>query len=222
MKQLKNRLDIIKESKLVWWAVVAWGWIFYLRQYASNRALWADEASLATNLVNRTFWGLTQQMDHHQAAPVGFLFIEKFFITIFGNKEYFLRLFPFLAGLLSVYFIYRLARDHFGTWGLLAVFLVASNSWLSYYASEVKQYGVDVFVALGLTFLAMKCFKSPAHQKAFLWLGIAGGVAVWISHISIFILAGIGITLMFEKVFHKKQIPFSWLLALAAGWLISF
>src|SRR5215211_1338374 len=222
MSQLQNWLGALKESKLAWWVTVAWGWIFYLRQYASNRALWADEASLAINLVNRTFWGLTQPLDHHQAAPVGFLFIEKFFINIFGNKEYSLRLFPFLAGILSVYIIYRLARDHFGLWGILAVFLVASNNWLSYYASEVKQYGIDVFVALGLTFLATNCLKTSAHKREFLWLGIAGIVAVWISHVSIFILAGIGITFTFEKVFYKKQIPFSWLLALAAGWLISF
>ena len=44
---------------------------------------------------------LTQLLDYHQAAPIGFLFIEKLSILVFGNHDYIMRLFPLLAGILA-------------------------------------------------------------------------------------------------------------------------
>jgi len=71
---------------------------------------WVDEASLALNIVNRTFSELTIPLDYNQGAPIGFLFIEKFIILILGNKDYILRLFPIISGMLSVYLIYLIAK----------------------------------------------------------------------------------------------------------------
>jgi len=44
--------------------------------YIENRSLWDDEASLALNIVYKNFSELTQVLDYHQAAPIGFLFIR--------------------------------------------------------------------------------------------------------------------------------------------------
>lgn len=222
MDQLWNRLGSFLESKAIWWALIVAGWILYMRQYLANRALWSDEASLALNLVHRSFAGLTQPLDYHQAAPVGFLFVVKFFLVSLGNNEYVLRLFPLLAAFLSLYIVYRLARQYLGTAGLVALLLIAGNIWLSYYASELKQYGVDVFIALLLIFLGMNCAGEAARARDFIWLAVAGILAVWISHVSIFILAGVGMTLVIERVLGKSRLPFWWLLALGAGWLLSF
>ena len=40
---------------------------------------------------------------HRQVAPIGFLLVEKFFVTCFGSGEYALRLFPLLSFIGAVY-----------------------------------------------------------------------------------------------------------------------
>ncbi|MBN1453445.1 MAG: glycosyltransferase family 39 protein [Anaerolineales bacterium] len=222
MQQTRDRLKLRMPSDVIWWLVVALGIVLRLRQYLLNRSLWEDEASLAVNLVNRNFGELTQLLDYHQAAPIGFLFIEKLSITLLGNHDYILRLFPLFAGILATYLIYRIARASFGTVGLFAVFVFAISWWLVHYSSELKQYGSDVMVALLLVFLAGKCLEENGQAKDFLWLGIAGTLTIWVSHPSIFILAGIGLVLALAKLTRKDFAPWAWILGLGIGWSASF
>ena len=125
----KHKLPSIK-SDFLWWGIILLGIFLRLRQYLLNRSFGADEASLALNLVARNFHELTQLLDYHQAAPIGFLFIEKLSILIFGNHELTMRLFPVLAGIISIYLLYKIARASFGMAGLFSVFIF-SISWSS-------------------------------------------------------------------------------------------
>lgn len=206
----------------IWWLVVAIGIVLRVRQYLVGPSLWADEASLALNLVNRSFVELTQLLDYHQAAPVGFLFIEKLSILIFGNHDYIMRLFPLFAGILAVYLIYKIARASFGTAGLFAVLMFSIGWWLVRYSSELKQYGSDVMVALLLVYLAIKCLREGAQKEDFLTLGIAGAIVLWISHPSVFIMTGIGVVLVLEKFGRKTYVPWAWILGIGVVWLASF
>ena len=78
------------------------GLTFRIAHYCSNRSLWFDEAQLALHIVNRSFSGLTQPLDNMQGAPIGFLMIEKAFVSSLGNADYVLRLFPLLSGCVSL------------------------------------------------------------------------------------------------------------------------
>src|SRR5688572_4366681 len=53
-------------------AVLAIGVLLRLVQYAANRSLWLDEASLALNFFDRGFGQLFTPLGYHQAAPAGF------------------------------------------------------------------------------------------------------------------------------------------------------
>lgn len=217
-----NRRKSVLKPELIGWCIVILGLILRVRQYLANRSFWGDEASLAINIVSRSFAGLTKPLDYHQAAPIGFLFIEKLFIILFGNKDYILRLFPLISGILAIYLIYRIALDYFGVAGIFAILMFALNSWLTFFSSELKQYGSDVVVTLLLVYLSTRCLKKDPQIKDIIWLGVAGVVTIWISHIAVFILAGIGLALVLEKYVQKKHIPFIWLLRLGAAWLITF
>jgi hypothetical protein len=222
MSRFWDRLKASSKLDWLWWGIVLLGIILRLRQYLSNRSFWADEASLAVNIANRSFSGLLGLLDYQQAAPIGFLFVEKTLITIFGNHDYVLRLFPLFAGVLSTYLIYRIAHDHFGIAGMFAVLLFAISWGLIYYSSELKQYISDVMVAVLLIFLAGNYLRANARGSDFLKLGIVGAVVIWISHPSVFILAAIGVALVYEKLFRAKHIPFPWIFGLGAAWLASF
>ncbi len=222
MQATWKRVQAFMKTDYLWWGIILLGTALRLRQYLLNRSLWADEASLAVNLVTRNFSGLTRLLDYHQAAPIGFLFIEKLAIVIFGNHDYIMRLFPLFAGILAVYLIYKIARASFGTFGLFAVSILSIGWWLVYYSSELKQYSSDVMVALLLVYLALNCLKENVQAKDFLILGIVGAIVIWISHPSVFIMVGIGLVLVLEKFTRKEYAPWTWILAIGIGWLASF
>jgi hypothetical protein len=222
MQATWKRVQAFIKADYLWWGIVLLGTALRLRQYLLNRSLWADEASLAVNLVTRDFSGLTRLLDYHQAAPVGFLFIEKLSIVIFGNHDYIMRLFPLFAGILATYLIYKIARASFGNFGLFAVSILSISWWLVYYSSELKQYSSDVMAALLLVYLAINCLKEDVQAKNFLILGIVGAIMIWISHPSVFIMVGIGLVLVLEKFTRKEYAPWTWILAIGIGWLASF
>lgn len=221
MQRLQDPFQRLTQPIYLWWFLVITGIILRLRQFLVGRSLWADEASLAYNLANRTFFGLTQPLDYEQGAPIGFLFIEKLFVTVLGNRDQIMRLFPLFSGIIALYLFYRIARAYVKG-GPLAVFLFASGWSLIYYSSEVKQYSSDVMTGLLLVFLAGRCLKENVQAKDFLLLGISGAVAIWISHPSAFILAGIGLALFVATMTGNPRVPVPWLAALAAMWIFSF
>ena len=222
MQKIRERIQSIKIFDYLWWGILLFGIFLRIYLYFRNRSLWQDEASLAMNLVHRSFGELTQALDYYQAAPIGFLFTEKFFISIFGPYDYVMRFFPLLSGILAIYFIYRFAQAHIGSAGLFAL-AITSVSWsLVYYASELKQYSSDVMVTSLLLFLAGNSFKRKTEAKDFFLLGFVGSLIIWISHPSVFILGGIGLALFFEKLTRKEYAPWGWILGIGASWLLSF
>jgi len=206
------------------------GFLLRLRQYLTGRSLWLDEAMLALNIVNRDFVSLFKPLDYDQGAPIGFLLVEKTFNLIFGRNELSLRLFPLLIGLASLWMFCLLLKQitsGVGLWVALALF--AFNPRLIYYSSEVKQYIVDVAVTIGLLLVAAPLFESkrpdkspedlPGSGKGFFWLGLAGLFALWFSHPALFMLAGIGITLVILNL-RKRDLSSLWLTtAMGALWL---
>jgi hypothetical protein len=218
-----NLAKLTKKAEIFWWGCMLVGVVLRLQQYFLNNSFWADEASLALNLVTRTFGQLTQPLDYQQGAPIGFLFIEKFSMVMFGNNEYMLRLFPLITGILAIYLLYRIAKEYFGMSGLFAMTAFCVGWDLIYYSSELKQYSTDVAIALLLVYLAVRLINSETAQaRDFILLGAIGVIAIWISYPSFFILAGIGITFLVEKTLRRNSAPLAWIFALGVAWLVSF
>jgi len=187
--------------------------------YLLNRSLWVDEAMLAVNIVSRTFVGLLQPLEYDQGAPVGFLLAQKVVASLFGNRDIVLRLIPFLAGCLSVPLVYVVAKRSSRGWSpLVALSLFSLSPTLIYYSSEVKQYSTDVLMALLLLLVAQETFRERSKRGTLLALGIAGALAMWISHPALFILAAILLTLALVLLVRRDVHRLSWLLGIAAAW----
>jgi uncharacterized membrane protein len=159
----RRGLSIIQLGALV---IIVFGLTLRTAQYLADRSLWMDEAMLALNIADRSFVELMQPLDYDQGAPVGFLLIQKLMIQALGNKDYVLRLFPLLAGLLSLYLIYRVAdRYTSGVAVIPALALFAVSGPLVHYASEAKQYSSDVAICLLLLFVAAGCLGTEGSPK---------------------------------------------------------
>lgn len=197
------------------------GIILRLRQYLTGRSLWVDEAMLALNIVERGFAGMFQPLDYDQGAPIGFLLVEKMFNVVLGKHELALRFFPLLVGLISLGLFYLLLRRITSGAGLIvALALFAFNPRLIYYSSEVKQYILDVAVTILLLLIAAPLFKAAPQRKEYIWLTIAGLLALWFSHPALFVLAGIGLALVFLALQRRDYSNLRFILGMGVLWIL--
>ena len=68
-------------------------------QWLRGAPLWVDEEMIALNLRDRTFSELSGPLWLSQAAPLGWMFVERATMLTFGTGELSLRLLPLLFGI---------------------------------------------------------------------------------------------------------------------------
>ena len=204
-------------------ALIGFGILVRLVQYLHNRSLWADEAVLALNIVNRSYLELLQPLDYDQGAPLGFLMVEKLAVQVFGNNEYALRLFPLLSGIASLFLFYELAKRCIQPKAIpIGLALFASLQPFVYFSSEVKQYSSDVAIALLSCLIIMQMNTKKltlGHLAAF---GIVGATAIWFSHPAIFVLAGVGTSYFIINFYKKNFLNVTKILIVYLIWILSF
>ncbi len=178
------------------WLAVTAGAGLRLARFLGDRSLRGDEAALAVNILGRSARSLLGRLDFNQAAPAGFLLLEKGVTALLGDGEPALRLVPLVAGIAALALFLPLARRTLGPWaGVSAVAFFAATWRPIFYAAEVKQYTLDLLVTVTALLLAMPLLEEAPAPRRWWLLGGFGAVAVWLSHPSPFVLAGIGLTL---------------------------
>ena len=191
-------------------------------QYSSGRSLWLDEAMLALNIVNRTYAELIKPLDYHQGAPLGYLYLQKSAIVIFGKTDFVLRLISFVAGAASLFLVYHLSQRVVSQKaGLIALGFFSILTPLVYYASEVKPYASDVAITLLLLLVALR-YLGDRSPRNIIMLAFAGLVALAMSYPAIFMMAGIGVCLLFDSILEKKIHTFLSMILILSIWLSFF
>jgi len=199
------------------------GIVLRLRQYLANRSLWLDEAALAINIKEKGFHGLLQPLEFSQAAPVGFLYLEKLSSIIGGVNEFSLRFFPLLSGLLILPVSFLLYKQLMGkTAALIGLWLIAISWPLIYYSSEVKQYSFDVLAAVSLFYFYLTYSDFYNRNKAFIVLGMMGIIWVWLSNITIIVLLSIMVFEGIQFLRLKDRNRLMYFSGIVVLWVISF
>jgi hypothetical protein len=170
-----------------------------LEHYLTRRSLWLDEAMLANNIVGRGYGDLLRRLDNDQAAPAGFLWLERLCVQVLGTNEYALRLIPLIAGVAVLPLVWSITRRNLGEpAAAAATAFVALSPMGIRYSTEVKQYSSDAFVVLAV--IAVVCMIAGNLTVRRAWLFAAtGAVAVWISHPAWFAVAVGGLVLARTK-----------------------
>jgi hypothetical protein len=150
--------------------------------WARARSLWLDEEMLAGNLRSRDFGGLTGALSDGQAAPLGWLWLERAMVGIFGYGEQALRLVPMLFGVGGVILAYAFGRRRLNGAGTLAlVTLVSFNAANLNYGDQVKHYSADMFWALLLIAAAFWLLDDLGSPRRWVtWWSLAA-VGSWLS-----------------------------------------
>lgn len=175
---------------------VLFGFVVRAAQYAADRSFWHDEASLVLNIRNKTAAQLLGRLDFNQAAPPLFLLAEHGVFRELGGSEYALRLLPLACGLASVLIFALLARRVLPSpWDALAAALFALSDLLVWHAAEAKPYGVDVFFATLLLWLAIGTRPGISEARRLARVAVAAVVGVLMSYTAVLVFAGISLAL---------------------------
>lgn len=218
-----SRLSSSLYSTTCNWLILAIGVLLRTAQFLYNRSLTEGEAALALNIVQRSYSELLKPLDYVQAAPVGFLIIQRWALNMFGNSEYSLRIIPLIAGITSLFLFYRLAKQILNEKGLtISLILFTVCDHLIYFSSEVKQYSTDVFFTLIILLSAYLVIKKHLNIKYIIIFGIVGGLSYWFSHPALFIFSGAIIVLLLCVIEEKNWNALFWLISAGVISLISF
>ena len=223
METPKYRRCSIKSISFIF---IGWGLALRLIQFFSGRSLWADEAKISLNILNRSYVELTQVLDYNQVAPIGFLWIEKLATQLLGPNEFALRLFPLLSDIISLFLIYYLAKRYLHPLAIaISVAFFACHRELIYYSSEIKQYSSDVGISLLVLAIIHSASNRLKKSQVFLF-SIVGAIAVWFSHPSVFVLAGVLFSAIIPQVIRhikdKESLHLLGWLIVCSVWTISF
>ena len=218
MSYLKAILEKKNTVKIFCLLIAFLGVCLALIQYFLNRSLWFDEAALAINFIEKDFFQLVSPLSPNVSAPIGFLIVEKLLAIIFGHNEMALRLLPLCCYLASIPFVFGFAIQLFPTKNVAflstAIFSI-TNSVLRY-SSEVKNYSIDVFIAVTLIYVALT-FTFKNKRDSF-YLALIGAVAIWFSNVSIIFLLTISLYIVYTESVKKNYLPILSIIP----WVISF
>jgi predicted membrane-bound mannosyltransferase len=175
-----------------WWLmllVVAVGIGLRCMQAFEDRALWLDEAMLALNVRRLSLTELCGPLQYDQAAPVGFLWLQKLASYVASDAEISARIVPWAAGCLGLILFAKLIFNTTGPVALLAVTAMAFSPTLICYSGEAKQYSLDVLCTVWALSAGLRWMQFPTRTSA-VRAAILCAVAPWLSHAGVFFFAG--------------------------------
>jgi uncharacterized membrane protein len=212
----KNIYDNIVQYNVIICIILSLGTALRLFHYFYNRSLWMDEIYLCSSFSHLGYADLaTKILDYDQKAPIGFLWLVKLSVNLFGYHEMSLRLIPLIAGITAMFIFVRVVRYFLQPWArVLAISIFAFSPALIYHSVEIKQYSMECLATVVALYLLIRYKDSPLWKDKICW-GILGAVTLWFSFSVIFILAGIacGISLNYLikknwKLFFISAVPF--------------
>ena len=203
-------------------AAILVGSTLRIAHFWDRGAFWGDEAALAYNLLDRSYSQLTRPLDLFQAAPIGFLMIEKLIGNRAGMDENILRLPPLVAGIASLVICSLSFRSLFGPRvAAIATLFLALSPELIRYSCELKPYTLDAAISLSLFSLFAHLPHKPRLKNLWL-LATVGTIAPWFSLPSVFVLAGLGGCLLSRAATRGDRPRLLMPVALATLWAASF
>jgi hypothetical protein len=203
-------------------AVITLGIALRLSDYLRNYSLNHDDICLALNLIQRDAAGLMRTLDFDQAAPLGFLWMERLVVVAIGYHERALRLLPLLFGCAALPLMWRVAIELMPDFeAIIALGLFAFSQALIEAGAQVKPYSLDLLAALVILAVCLPLLGEAIERGQLIVAGTAGSLLLWFSFPAVFVLAGMGGVIAATGVFDYRVGRLRRLLGVLVAWTIS-
>jgi hypothetical protein len=209
-------MESLRGKLLVPLAVILLGAGLRVGVFLVNRSLSIDEAALCRILIERSWTGLVGPLDYAQVEPPGFLFVQKSALSLFGNSEAALRLFPLLCGIGSLWLMWAVLRRIVTLLPtVIGLTLFAVSPSLIDYSARAKQYSTEVAASIVVLLVAINLFRGQATTKRAFWLGALGALMSAFSFSVVFMLIAAAATSAIAAMRNREV---AWPLLIAAAW----
>ncbi len=209
-------------SHAAWW-LVGLGICLRLITFARNHELCFDEGSLWGNIAGVPIYRFSSELSGDQLAPFGFLIGERSLVSLFGPFRLVGRVIPLLCGLAALLLYGSLVQKALrGRGALIALSLFALSDDLIYYSSEVKQYSLDVAIAVALSLATLHVIDRPVSARIGWGMALGAIATPWFSFPSVFIIAGCGLALVLTSFVAGRLRDAAIWCAIGAAWGVSF
>jgi hypothetical protein len=133
----------------------------------AGRPLWLDEEMIALNVRDRSLGELAGPLWLNQAAPLGWLWLVRASVVVFGTGERALHLVPVLFGIGTLVTAWWVGRRWLTPAGAAALaVLCAFGDFLWYFATQLKHYSADACGAFVVAAAAAWAIDAPAADAA--------------------------------------------------------
>jgi hypothetical protein len=243
----------VRATRLAEWAAPALavvGAALLVIQWSHGRMLWLDEEMIAINIRDRSLAALAGRLSLGQAAPYGWLVLQRAALLTAGSGERALRFAPMAFGIATLGVAVWIGRRWMTPWGATAlVFLCAFGQWISFHALELKHYSADVCFGLLLPALAAWAVARPfvtgltpdncqgncqgsdplqMRRRTAIWWGVAAA-SQWVSNGALFVappsaLLIVAVTLRrfgWREAVHTAAPGVVWLGSFAANYIVA-
>lgn len=220
----RDRITLIERLPVL---IAAVGAIVLVVQWADGRMLWLDEEMIAINIRDRTLGQLTGALSLGQAAPYGWLAVQRLIFVVAGGGERALRFLPMLFGVGTLATAVWIGRRWMGAAGAASLaFLCATGQWLAFHALELKHYSADACFALLLPALAVRAVEprpdGSLHRRRILaWWG-AAIVAQWLSNGALFVAPACVMAMLYAAAGKQGSRGALAIAAPGVAWLAAF
>lgn len=144
----------------------------------SGVSIWLDEAMLALNLKNQSFFELASPLPlYGQSAPLGYLLSSKVFAWALDYSQASFRVASVVANIVFAVAAFRLLDRLAGRPAAIVGFIFASLSLtMLHYSIEVKHYMAEVAATAVMMSLALNAVRDELSSRSLvmIWLGFSG------------------------------------------------
>lgn len=206
------------------WILIFLGCVLRLGLYLDNRSFSSAEAMLPLHVIDKPLGDIMDPLVRREATgAIGFILIEQVVVRAIGGSEYALRLVPLLAGILSVFLFYVLARRCLDPPALvISVALFAFSFRLILYSTVAKQYSLEVAISILVWLVILDSLSGGLSWGRAALLGGIGGVSIWLSNSVPLVLAGAGTVLGVWYAMQKRWTSLGRLALVCILWLASW
>lgn len=143
-----NWARILRSPDTWTWLALALGIGLRIYHFFRSMPIWHDEAALILNVLDKGYAELLGPLHFHEAAPPGYLWLEKTMSLWFGDGVWALRAPSFIAGCLTLVVFTCLARRWLRPASVpWAVFFMACADRVLWHCCEAKPYVFDILAA---------------------------------------------------------------------------
>lgn len=203
--------------------IIIFGIYLRVNQYLQNRNLWLDECFFAFSVFDNDLFNNLQLQKYNQLSPLGFVFIEKFIVSLFGHSEYALRFFPLICGIASILLFYRLLKYFYsGIALIIPLSLFSFSSQLIYFSSEAKQYSSDVLITILLVLTGLKLQDKNTNNTLKNLILYSSVFYIFFSLTSVFTLSAITIYFLTKYFILNRKLLVKENVIFSIGWISGF